>query len=95
MRERSCYIHIVLFEAKIGKKKKLWMLKQETNYKVDAIVALNLNIVFFFLWFEDEFFLKEGEWYDSCQGWIITLVFGLMFHNVQFYANMDNSQFNY
>ena len=23
------------------------MLKQETNYKVDAIVALNLNIVFF------------------------------------------------
>jgi hypothetical protein len=44
MRERSYYIHIVLFEAKIGKRK-LWMLKQEAN-KVDTIVALDLNIVF-------------------------------------------------
>jgi hypothetical protein len=37
------------------------MLKQETNYKVDAIVALNLNIVFFFCDSRMNIFEKRGN----------------------------------
>jgi len=52
--------------GKNWQKKKLWMLKQETNYKVDAIVALNLNIVFFFV-IRGWIFLKRGGmiWFMS------------------------------
>jgi len=47
--------------GKNWQKKKLWMLKQETNYKVDAIVALNLNIVFFFCDSRMNIFEKRGN----------------------------------
>jgi hypothetical protein len=59
------------------------MLKQEAN-KVDATVAQDLNIVLIC----DS---RMNSFERRGNVWIITLVFSLMFHNVQFYANMHNS----
>jgi len=43
--ERSCYIHTMLLEAKLGKKKKkLWRLKQYAS-EVGVIIVLDFIII--------------------------------------------------